>query len=122
MKTLDYIDKTGAIGTLNNSCYDVSTGKLKLKGFYTAIKHSFFGDFVVNITETLNGYSLVVSTPPAKFSQCCASAYQLDNWCNFGNVAHARHAAHKFIERKRRELINEYKKDCKMYQKFRIKK
>ena len=118
MNNLIYIDKSGAVGTFEN-VVNVASGKAQPIEFHTAIKRTFFGSFVVNITETLGGFKLGVSVPPEKFNLCSPVTYCLDGWENMPTVSNAIYVAHRFIERKRTERIAQYKVSSKMYQTFR---
>jgi len=81
----------------------------KTNGLHTAVLPSFFGNFVVNITQTQCGFRLLVSVPPEKYTLCCPVVYCLDGWENKPTLASAKQAAHDFIQRKRLERIEQYR-------------
>jgi len=91
----------------------------KANGLHTAVKDTFFGSFVVNITQTQCGFRLLVSVPPNKFTICCPAAYCLDDWDNVPTVASARYLAHQFIQRKRLERIAQYRVSVKLYKPYK---
>ena len=94
MNNLNYTDKTNMV---------------------TAVKHTFFGSFVVNIINSSNGFKLLVSVPPEKFSLCCPVTYCLVDWENVASVAAAIQVAHRFIARKRTERIKQHKARLSLY-------
>ena len=118
MNNLNYIDKTGAVGTFEN-VWNVASGKAQPIGFFTAVKRTFFGEFLVNITEVKRGYRLSVSVPPEKGTICCPVTYCLVGWECVPNLAQAEYVAHRFIARKRTERIEQYKARLSLYKPHR---
>ena len=103
MNDLHYIDKTGTV-YFSKTKIDISTGKKHALEFYSAIEHTIYGEFVVNIIENdiTNDYRMMIVVPPkSNFIMDSPQTYFLTEWEHLPSYHHARYLAHNFIRQKR---------------------